>query len=66
LALKIFAMLYTIGRFLQVLGLLILPVAIAGNIVNEQLSLKESLELSSVGILVFSVGWLMQQAVRKQ
>jgi hypothetical protein len=56
---------YTIARGLQLLGLLILPVAIAGNIVEERLSLKESLELSTVGIIVFAVGWLLQQAVRK-
>jgi len=61
-----FAMLYNIGRFLQLLGLLILPLAIAGNIVNEQLSLKESLVMSSVGILAFSVGWLLQQARRQE
>jgi hypothetical protein len=56
---------YTIARGLQLLGLLILPVAIAGNIVEERLSLKESLELSTIGVIVFAVGWLLQQAARK-
>ena len=55
---------YTLGRFLQLLGLLILPVAIAGNVAQERLSLKESLGLSGVGVLVFSVGWLLQQGAR--
>jgi hypothetical protein len=57
---------YTIARILQLLGLLILPVAIAGNLADERLNLKESLELSTVGILLFSVGWLLQQAVRRR
>jgi hypothetical protein len=55
---------YSIARFLQLLGLLILPVAIAGN-VAERLTLGQSLGLSAAGILVFSVGWLLQQAARK-
>src|SRR5437867_1168539 len=37
-------MLHSVGRFLQFAGLLIVPVAIAGNVANERLSLKESLE----------------------
>jgi len=58
-------MLYTVGRLLQLLGLLIVPIAIAGNLADERLNLKESLELSAAGILVFSVGWLLQQGTRK-
>ena len=57
-------MLYTVGRMLQLLGLLIVPIAIAGNLADERLNLKESLELSAAGILVFSVGWLLQQGTR--
>ncbi len=56
-------MLYKIGRFLQFAGLIILPVAISGN-VAEKLDLKESLLLSSVGCLVFICGWLLQQSSR--
>jgi hypothetical protein len=59
-------MLYSVARVLQFLGLLILPVAIAGNVANEQLSIKESLELSAVGVIVFSAGWLLQQATRQR
>jgi hypothetical protein len=54
---------HSVGRFLQLAGLIILPFAIAGNVV-EQLSLKDSLTMSGVGILVFSLGWLLQQGAR--
>jgi hypothetical protein len=54
---------HSVGRFLQLVGLIILPFAIAGNVV-EQLSLKESLTMSGIGILVFSLGWLLQQGAR--
>jgi hypothetical protein len=58
-------MLYRIGRFLQLLGLLILPIAIAGNMAREdQIDLKTSLGMSAVGILVFVIGWLIQQSSR--
>jgi hypothetical protein len=56
-------MLYTLGRLLQLAGLIILPVAISGN-VAERLDLRESLTWSTIGILVFSAGWLLQQATR--
>jgi hypothetical protein len=59
-------MIYTIGRLLQFVGLLILPIAIAGNLANERLSLMESLKLSTVGIIIFSFGWLLQQGAKKQ
>jgi len=53
-------MLYRIGRFLQLLGLLLLPVAIAGNIAREdQIPLKTSLTISAVGMVFFFVGWLL-------
>ena len=59
-------MLYGLARLLQFAGLIILPIAMAGNMANERLSLKESLLLSAVGIAVFLVGWLLQQAVRPE
>jgi hypothetical protein len=55
---------YTLGRLLQLVGLVLLPLAIAGNLVNERLNLKQSLGLSAIGIGVFSVGWLLQQGAR--
>jgi hypothetical protein len=54
-------MLYKLGRFLQFAGLVILPVAMAGN-AAEKLDLKEMLLLSLGGILFFGLGWLLQQA----
>lgn len=57
------ALLYRLGRFFQFAALVILPAAIAGE-VTEKLTLKESLTLSAVGVIVFLLGWLCQQAVR--
>jgi hypothetical protein len=57
-------MLYHVARFLQFAGLIILPIAIAGNMADERLSLKQSLILSGVGIFVFFIGWLLQQGTR--
>lgn len=55
-------MLYRLGRLLQLLGLVILPVAIAGNLAREeQIDLKMSLTMSGVGVVLFTVGWLLQQ-----
>ncbi|MFO0967601.1 MAG: hypothetical protein U0793_18735 [Gemmataceae bacterium] len=56
-------MLYKIARFLQIVGLIILPFAISGN-VAEKLTLGQSLIMSAVGVSIFVVGWLLQQAVR--
>jgi len=53
-------MLYKLGRALQLAGLIILPIAISGN-VAEKLDLKESLLLSAIGVGVFALGWLIQQ-----
>jgi hypothetical protein len=62
-------MLYKLARLLQFAGLVILPIAISGNVAQRSdgepfLSLKESLSLSAVGVLAFVVGWLLQQASR--
>ncbi len=56
-------MLYKFARVLQFLGLVILPVAIAGE-VAQSLDLRTSLTLSGVGVAVFAVGWLLQKARR--
>ena len=64
---ELLTMLYKFGRFLQLQGMIILPVAIAGNLAREDLiDLKTSLVLSGVGIAVFAVGWLVQQAGKKE
>jgi hypothetical protein len=58
-------MLYKLGRALQVAGMLILPVGMAGNILRpEQITVKDSLVIAGVGIVVFGIGWLLQQAGR--
>ncbi|HWG47402.1 MAG TPA: hypothetical protein VN688_31855 [Gemmataceae bacterium] len=59
-------MLYKLGRFLQIVGMILLPLAIAGNLSPERpLDLRESLTLSAIGIVVFGVGYFLQQASRK-
>lgn len=58
-------MLYKLGRLLQFAGLVILPVAIAGNVARpEEVSLGTSLTMSTVGVTLFALGWLLQQASR--
>ncbi len=60
------AMLYRLGRLMQVTGMVILPLAIVANLAPEHaIDLKTSLTLSGIGVVVFFVGWLIQQAGRK-
>ncbi len=61
------AILYRLGRLMQLIGLLLLPLAIAGNLSpNDPLSLGQSLALSCAGIVVFIVGYLLQQVGRPE
>jgi hypothetical protein len=56
---------YKAGRALQVLGMIVLPVAIAGNLAPGQpLDLRASLTLSGVGVATFAFGYLLQQSGR--
>lgn len=58
-------LLYRLGRLLQFAGLVILPIAIAGNVADpERVDLRQSLTMSGLGVVVFSLGWLAQQAGR--
>jgi hypothetical protein len=58
-------MLYRLGRFLQVAGMIILPVGMAGNILEpEKVTVQDSLTVAAVGIAVFAAGWLAQQLGR--
>jgi hypothetical protein len=60
-------MLFKLGRALQVAGMLILPVGMAGNIVRpEQITVQDSLTIAVVGIAVFGFGWLLQQFGRSR
>ncbi len=56
-------MLYKLGRLLQFAGLVILPIAIAGDMAGR-VEFKQSLALSFVGVVVFFTGWLLQQGAR--
>jgi hypothetical protein len=59
-------MVYKFGRVLQLLGLILLPLAIAGNLSPERpTDLRTSLSLSALGIIVFGFGYLFQQIGRK-
>jgi hypothetical protein len=56
-------MLYKIGRFLQLVGLVLLPAAIAGEVAHK-LTETDELILCGIGIAVFFAGWLLQQMSR--
>ena len=56
-------MLYQMARLLQFAGMVILPIAIAGEVAGK-VAFKDSLSLSAVGILAFAAGWLLQQMVK--
>lgn len=58
-------MLYRLARLLQFLGLVLLPVAIAGNVADpEHMNVSQFLKLALVGVVLFFVGWLLQQRAR--
>jgi hypothetical protein len=56
-------MVYKVGRFLQLIGMVLLPIAIAGQIA-EALTLGQMLTWASVGVVFFMVGYWMQQSGR--
>jgi hypothetical protein len=60
-------MLYKLGRLLQIFGLIVLPTAIAGNLAPEPqgIDLGTSLKLSALGVMVFGLGYLLQQKGRR-
>jgi hypothetical protein len=52
---------------MQLFGMILLPVAIAGNIAREdQVDLKTSMVISSAGVLIFLLGRLVQNAGGKK
>ena len=58
---------YRLGRFLQLLGLLIAPVGLAGNLASpDQVSEGKELGILAGGILVFALGWLIQRGAKPQ
>ena len=54
-------MLYKLGRLLQLIGMVILPIAIAGNLAGN-LQTKGVFALLGIGVVVFYVGWRIQEA----
>lgn len=50
---------FAIGRFLQLVGLFVLPLAVLMQISNA-LTLKQSLAFSGFGIAAFLLGYLIQ------
>jgi hypothetical protein len=56
-------MLYTLARLLQLAGLILLPVAMAGN-VEGSLGVPQMLTVAGFGIVLFVLGWLLQQSAR--
>jgi hypothetical protein len=58
-------MLFKLGRALQLIGMIVLPVGMVGNVMRPELiSVQNSLVIAGVGIVVFGVGWLLQQFSR--
>jgi hypothetical protein len=56
-------MLYKIGRFLQLVGLILLPVGMAGNLAHpKEFNTQSMLAMLAVGGGVFTAGYLLQQA----
>lgn len=52
---------YRLGRFLQILGMCILPTGIAGNVLHPQMVTEGvMLTICGVGALVFLIGWFVQ------
>ncbi len=61
--------LYRLARGLQLVGLILVPIAVAGNLAEladaqTALSLKASLMLSALGVGCFGIGWWLQQQVK--
>ncbi len=56
-------MLYMLARLLQLAGLLLLPIAMAGN-VAESLDLRQMLLVAGAGVGLFALGWLLQQGTK--
>ena len=52
---------YRIGRVLQVIGMVILPFGIASELM-EKVGLGQSLLIAAGGMLVFYVGYLVQNS----
>ena len=60
-------MLYRIGRFLQVVGMILLPIGMAGNIADpDRFSPKLMYLFLGAGIVLFALGWFLQESSRSK
>ena len=57
-------MLYGLGRFLQLVGLFVVPAAIMGNVLDK-ITVPDMLKVAGFGMLVFFAGWTIQQGGKK-
>jgi hypothetical protein len=58
---------YRLGRFLQLLGLLIAPAGLAGNLARPGVvGEREELAILAGGLAVFGLGWLIQRNAKPQ
>jgi len=58
-------MLYKLGRFLQLVGLILLPVGMAGNLARpEDFGTTSVLVMLMAGGGIFAIGYLLQQTGR--
>lgn len=56
--------LYKLGRLFQLLGMFLLPIGVAGNVM-DRIDLKTSLTISGIGMGVFFLGYLIQEQGKK-
>lgn len=60
-------MIYRFSRGLQVLGMIVLPMGMAGNIARpEQVTVQDSLAMAGLGMGLFAAGWILQQFVNRK
>jgi len=59
-------MLYKLGRLLQLVAMILLPLGIAGNLARQdEYGTGWTLGMLGLGVVVFFTGYLLQQAGRK-
>jgi hypothetical protein len=55
-------MLYKLGRVLQIIGMILLPVGIAGQIARpDEVSVGKMLLICTAGMAIFALGWWLQR-----
>jgi len=60
-------MLYKLGRLLQIVGMIMLPAAMAGNLLPQPVvTLSGMLALMVLGVLIFFIGWSIQEIGKRK